>query len=109
MVLQIAVKLVINYTDRKEGDRMNKDQLFDRFTKELFKMEPINFMGVAHLFGVDLSKTNDKGEIDITAISYEVLQKFTSLSKEKQKEIVKLCKLTNKKDSDKNGNRSETK
>lgn len=86
---------------------MNKDELFDKFTKELFKMTPINFMGVAHLFGVDLGQTNNKGEMDVTKISYEILQKFMGLSKEKQKEILKLCKLTNKKDSGKNGNRSK--
>lgn len=110
MGIQIVVKTAIVYIVRKVGDNMTKDELFDRFTKELFKLRPIDFIGVAYMFGVDLAEVKTKDGLNIEEISYRVLKRFTELSKDKQKEMVKLCRLTNKnnKGSDKNGNRSET-
>lgn len=89
---------------------MTKDELFDKFTKELFKLRPIDFIGVAYMFGVDLAEVKTKDGLNIEEISYRILKRFIELSKDKQKEMLKLCKLTNKnnKGSGKNGNRSET-
>lgn len=89
---------------------MTKDELFNKFTKELFKLRPIDFIGLAYMFGVDISGVKKDGNFDIEEASYRILKKFTELSKEKQKEMVKICRLANKnnKESDKNGNRSKT-
>lgn len=110
MDIQIVVKNAIVCIVRKVGDSMTKDELFDKFTKELFKFRPIDFIGIAYMFGVDLAEVKTKDGLDVKEISYRILKKFTELSKDKQKEMVKLCRLTNKnnKGSDKNGNRSKT-
>lgn len=109
MVLQIAVKVVINYIAR-EVNNMTKDELFNKFTKELFKLHPIDFIGIAYMFGVDISGIKKEDGFDIEEASYRILKKFTELSKDKQKEIVKICRLANKnrKGSDKDGNRTES-
>jgi len=111
MDIQIVVKHAIKFIARRDGENMTKDELFDKFTKELFKMRPIDFIGLAYMFGVDLSGLQTREKSDIEEMTYRILKKFTELSKDKQKEMVKICRLTNKnnKGSDKNGNRPESK
>lgn len=79
----------------------------DKFVKEVVKMRPIDFYGVATLLTIPLAE-QDKAR-DTMVIFDEMITKFESLTTEKQKEIIKLCKQANKNSRGvKNGNRTKT-
>lgn len=83
-----------------------EDELFESFTKQVFKMNTINFIGISKLMGVKLA--NDTGDSlrpmeDIVA---DIFNAFAPLSNSKKKEIIKLCKQANK-SGGKNGNRAK--
>ena len=78
----------------------------DEFVKEVVKMRPIDFLGVATLLGVSLAE-QDKSR-DPKEIFNDIITKFETLTTKKQKEIIKLCKQANKNNRGvKNGNRTK--
>ena len=74
----------------------NKDKLFDSFTKELFKMEVVNFIGLAKLLGVEIAIRDQDQLRAMEDIIADILNEFMKLSNAKKKEIIKLCKQANK-------------
>ena len=74
----------------------NKDKLFDSFTKELFKMEVVNFIGLAKLLGVEIAIRDQDQLRAMEDIIADILNEFMKLSNTKKKEIIKLCKQANK-------------
>lgn len=74
----------------------NKDKLFDSFTKELFKMEVVNFIGLAKLLGVEIAMRDQDQLRAMEDIIADILNEFMKLSNTKKKEIIKLCKQANK-------------
>ena len=86
-----------------------RDELLDNFTKELFKMEPINFIGLAKLMSVPIANEDGDELRKMEEIVAEILNEFDRLSNGKKKEILKICKQANKnlKKGDKDGNRTK--
>ena len=74
----------------------SKDKLFDSFTKELFKMEVVNFIGLAKLLGVEIAIRDQDQLRAMEDIIADILNEFMKLSNTKKKEIIKLCKQANK-------------
>ena len=89
---------------------MTKQEMFDKFSKDLFKLDPIDFIGMSYMFGVDLAEVKTSDGFDVAAMATKILNRFQTLSKDKQKEMMKICKnaIRNKKQKgDKNGDRTE--
>lgn len=86
---------------------MAKEDRIDTFVKEVTKMEPIEIIGLIHMFNLDVARI--KEETEFKNVMAELINKFAELSSNKQKEIIKICKMANraKTKGDKNGNRSE--
>lgn len=90
---------------------MTKQEMFDKFAKDLFKLEPIDFIGMAYMFGVDLAEAKTDEGFDVAMMATKILNRFQTLSKDKQKEMMKICKNAikyKKQKGDQNGNRPET-
>lgn len=75
---------------------------FDKeFAEELFKMQDgelgtLNFFGVAQLLSVEILDDNKRDMRDVVDIVVDILNRFSSLSNRKKKEIIRLCKDGNK-------------
>lgn len=81
------------------------NKYFDKFAKEVLKMEPINFFGIAKLMCVQVSLEGETSLRPVEDIIADIFNKFAELSNKKQKEILKLCKDANR--SGKNGHRTK--
>ena len=79
------------------------------------KLEPVEFVGLAHLLGIKLvEETNPSAEDKkdrytprpFTTVLEEMLKKYETLNRGKKREIVKMVKDTIKAHGDKNGSNS---
>lgn len=80
--------------------------LIDQLITELFKLEVIDFIGLAKLMGVEIVERNKEEVLPTEEIIANILNEFETLSNTKKKEIIKICKAANKKVK-KNGNRTK--
>ena len=86
----------------------NKDKLFEAFTAEMFKMQVVDFIGLAKILGVEIADREQDKLRPMEDIVAGILNGFTELSNTKKKEILKLCKQANKnKRGNYNGNRTK--
>lgn len=72
------------------------DKLFDNFTREVFKMEPINIIGLSKIFGVKITNDEENALRPVEEIIADLFNGFNKLSSTKKKEILKLCKYANR-------------
>lgn len=79
----------------------NQEKEFMSFIREVLKLRPIEFIGLANLLLIDLSEDNKPK--DAESILSEILDKYIALSHKKQKELLKIVKKANK-GGKKNGN-----
>ena len=71
------------------------DQLnLNEFVHRISKLEPIEFLGLAKLFGAPLIKDNDE-PADFEDILSFIINRYCELSRKKRKEILKMLKQAN--------------
>lgn len=62
-----------------------------KFTKQLSKLEPVDFIGVARFFNIPLT-TEEKEPRDAADLLDDILEKFINLTSKKQKMFMKILK-----------------
>lgn len=63
----------------------------EKFLRLIIKLEPLEYFGAVRLMGVTIFDEN--GEVrPVETMTLEAVNKFTTLSTTKKKEIIKLCK-----------------
>ena len=88
---------------------INNEQISSRnlllFINEITKLEPIELIGIAKIFGISLI-SNDKEIKNFEDMLSEIIDGYISLGRKQRKELIKEIKLSNKvkRDEDKNGN-----
>lgn len=84
---------------------MEENKRLESFIKTVSKLEPIEFMGLAHMLCIDLAEDNKPKTGSV--LVKEVIDKFSHLSASKQKELLKFCKKATRGQS--YGNRTKVK
>ena len=68
----------------------------EKLILEISKLEPIEFLGVAKIFNVDLFENDeDKKPKNFEIVLSEILDKYISLSRKQRRTIMKLIKSAN--------------
>ena len=67
----------------------------EKFLIQLSKLEPVEFIGVAHLCGARLLQEDNKTPRDFADILRDVLDKYQILSRKKRRELERVLAQTN--------------
>ena len=67
----------------------------EKFLIQLSKLEPVEFIGVAHLCGARLLQEDNKTPRDFADILRDVLNKYQILNRKKRRELEKVLAQTN--------------
>lgn len=67
----------------------------EKFLIQLSKLEPVEFIGVAHLCGARLLQEDNKTPRDFADILRDVLNKYQTLNRKKRRELEKVLAQTN--------------
>ena len=67
----------------------------EKFLMQLSKLEPVEFIGVAHLCGARLLQEDNKTPRDFADILRDVLNKYQTLNQKKRRELEKVLAQTN--------------
>ena len=67
----------------------------EKFLMQLSKLEPVEFIGVAHLCGARLLQEDNKTPRDFADILRDVLNKYQTLNRKKRRELEKVLAQTN--------------
>ena len=67
----------------------------EKFLIQLSKLEPVEFIGVAHLCGARLLQEDNKTPRDFADILRDVLNKYQTLNRKKRRELEKALAQTN--------------
>jgi hypothetical protein len=67
----------------------------EKFLIQLSKLEPVEFIGVAHLCGARLLQEDNKTPRDFADILRDVLDKYQTLNRKKRRELEKALAQTN--------------
>ena len=67
----------------------------EKFLTQLSKLEPVEFIGVAHLCGARLLQEDNKTPRDFADILRDVLDKYQTLNRKKRRELEKALTQTN--------------
>ena len=67
----------------------------EKFLIQLSKLEPVEFIGVAHLCGARLLQEDNKTPRDFADILRDVLNKYQTLNRKKRRELEKVLARTN--------------
>lgn len=73
---------------------MNEKKL-ERFQRELLQLEPIEFMGIAKILGVELFRKNEEGKeepIPFEEIYAAVVSKYATLSRFQRRNLNRLLR-----------------
>ena len=67
----------------------------EKFLTQLSKLEPVEFIGVAHLCGARLLQEDNNTPRDFADILRDVLNKYQTLNRKKRRELEKVLAQTN--------------
>lgn len=67
----------------------------EKFLMQLSKLEPVEFIGVAHLCGARLLQEDNKTPRDFADILRDVLDKYQTLNRKKRRELEKALAQSN--------------
>ena len=67
----------------------------EKFLMQLSKLEPVEFIGVAHLCGARLLQEDNKTPRDFADILRDVLNKYQTLNRKKRRELEKVLAQSN--------------
>lgn len=67
----------------------------EKFLIQLSKLEPVEFIGVAHLCGARLLQEDNKTPRDFADILRDILNKYQTLNRKKRRELEKALAQTN--------------
>lgn len=67
----------------------------EKFLTQLSKLEPMEFIGVAHLCGARLLQEDNKTPRNFADILRDVLNKYQTLNRKKRRELEKALAQTN--------------
>ena len=68
----------------------------EKFILEISKLEPIEFLGVAKVFNIDLFEDNEqKTPRKFEIVMSEIIDKFITLSRRQRRTIMKMIKSAN--------------
>lgn len=67
----------------------------EKFLIQLSKLEPVEFIGVAHLCGARLLQGDNKTPRDFADILRDVLDKYETLNRKKRRELEKALAQSN--------------
>ena len=67
----------------------------EKFLIQLSKLEPMEFIGVAHLCGAKLLKEDNKTPRDFADILKDILDKYEILNRKKRRELEKVLAQSN--------------
>jgi hypothetical protein len=67
----------------------------EKFLMQLSKLEPVEFIGVAHLCGARLLQEDNKTPRDFADILRDVLNKYQTLNRKKRRELEEILAQTN--------------
>ena len=76
---------------------------FERFQRRLLKLKPIEFMGVAHILGIQLFRDEKEEEpFSFEEVYKKVLEKFKELSRRKRLNLDRILRAAIEKEDDSN-------
>jgi hypothetical protein len=67
----------------------------EKFLIQLSKLEPMEFIGVAHLCGAHLLQEDNKTPRDFADILRDILNKYETLNRKKRRELEKILAQSN--------------
>ncbi len=67
----------------------------EKFLTQLSKLEPVEFIGVAHLCGAQLLQEDNKTPRDFADILRDILNKYETLNRKKRRELEKILAQSN--------------
>ena len=67
----------------------------EKFLTQLSKLEPVEFIGVAHLCGARLLQEDNKTPRDFADILRDILNKYETLNRKKRRELEKILAHSN--------------
>lgn len=67
----------------------------EKFLIQLSKLEPVEFIGVAHLCGAHLLQEDNKTPRDFADILRDILDKYETLNRKKRRELEKILAQSN--------------
>ena len=67
----------------------------EKFLIQLSKLEPVEFIGVAHLCGAHLLQEDNKTPRDFADILKDILDKYETLNRKKRRELEKTLAQSN--------------
>lgn len=67
----------------------------EKFLIQLSKLEPVEFIGVAHLCGAHLLQEDNKTPRDFADILRDILDKYETLNHKKRRELEKILAQSN--------------
>ena len=67
----------------------------EKFLTQLSKLEPMEFIGVAHLCGARLLQEDNKTSRDFADILEDILDKYETLNRKKRRELKKILAHSN--------------
>lgn len=67
----------------------------EKFLIQLSKLEPVEFIGVAHLCGAHLLQEDNKTPRDFADILRDILDKYKTLNRKKRRELEKILAQSN--------------
>lgn len=67
----------------------------EKFLIQLSKLEPVEFIGVAHLCGAHLLQEDNKTPRDFADILRDILNKYETLNRKKRRELEKILAQSN--------------
>ena len=67
----------------------------EKFLTQLSKLEPVEFIGVAHLCGARLLQEDNKTPRDFADILRDVLNKYQTLNRKKRRELEEVLAQAN--------------
>lgn len=77
-------------------DKRPSPQDLEKLMLEISKLEPIEFLGVAKIFNIELFEDGkDKKPRNFEIVLSEILDKYISLSRKQRRTIMKLIKSAN--------------
>lgn len=77
-------------------DKRPSPKDLEKFMLEISKLEPMEFLGLAKIFNIDLFEDDkDKKPRNFETVLSEILDKYISLSRKQRRTIMKLIKSAN--------------
>ena len=67
----------------------------EKFLTQLSKLEPVEFIGVAHLCGARLLQEDNKTPRDFADILRDILNKYETLNRKKRRELERTLAQSN--------------